>query len=204
MADHYGCKESNGYWSNWPSANKYCKRLIFRLNPVRLFHISEDPDIRVFEPRTSPSYFEGIRGKVVFAVSETVLHTYLLPRDCPRVTFYPTPKTSARDREKFFGNSLADFVIAVEQRWYQAIQQVVLYCYEFPVDNFTLLDQGAGYYISYESVIPIAMQPKSNVLEEFQNRKVELRVLDTLGTLAKEVSESTLQYSLIRMRNAAS
>ena len=55
---------------------------------MKLYHVSEEPDIEVFEPRPSPQNYESIKGNVVFAVNDIMLHNYLLPRDCPRVTYY--------------------------------------------------------------------------------------------------------------------
>ena len=49
-----------------------------------LFHISEESDIARFEPRAS----EYATGLVVWAIDETRLCNYLLPRECPRVTYY--------------------------------------------------------------------------------------------------------------------
>jgi hypothetical protein len=46
------------------------------------------------------------------------------------------------------------------------------------------------------------MQPVNNLIKELQCRNVELLIKETLWTLAQEVSQSTLRYSLIRMRNA--
>jgi hypothetical protein len=70
-------------------------------NFSRLFHISEEPNIALFEPRPSPSFFESITGDVVFAISDELLHNYLLPRDCPRVTWYPSDTTTETDKERF-------------------------------------------------------------------------------------------------------
>ena len=51
----------------------------------RLFHVSEDPAIEDFHPR--PSSVAPEVGPIVWAVAESHLPNYLLPRDCPRVTF---------------------------------------------------------------------------------------------------------------------
>jgi hypothetical protein len=171
-------------------------------NYSRLFHVSEKPDIAIFEPRPSPSYFEGITGDVVFAISGRLLHNYLLPRDCPRVTYYATDQTTVADKERFVGNTAASHVIIVESRWYKRITETRLYCYEFSQDNFTLIDECAGYFISYESSIPIAVHPVDNIISELLNRNIELRFAPTLIGLADVVSKSSLNFSLIRMRNA--
>jgi len=169
---------------------------------MRLFHISEVPSIRTFVPRPSPSYFENLTGDVVFAICDRLLHNYLLPRDCPRVTFYASERTTQEDREKFFGKSEADFVVTIESGWQPRLQNATLYCYEFSVDSFVSIDESAGYFISYKTVTPLSVQPVTDIEREFQKRKVELRVMPLLGHLAEEVRGSTLEYSLIRMRNA--
>lgn len=83
-------------------------------NYNRLFHISEEPGIHIFEPRPPPSFFKEIDGDVVFAINDRLLHNYLLPRDCPRVTYFATPETTEADKEKFIGNTAADYIIVVE------------------------------------------------------------------------------------------
>jgi hypothetical protein len=171
-------------------------------NAYRLYHVSEDPSIKSFEPRPSPSHYESITSEVVFAITDKLLHNYLLPRDCPRVTFYSKHDTSQQDKEIFLGKNSSDYVVAIENKWSEVAQRTTLYCYEFPTDNFILLDEGAGYYISYKTVAPISIRPIYNILDEFLKRGVELRSLPTLLHLAQEVSKSTLQFSLIRMRNA--
>ncbi len=171
-------------------------------NYKRLFHVSEEADISVFEPRPSPSFFEAIKGDVVFAISEALLHNYLLPRDCPRVTFYATAQTTLADRVKFIGPSIAKNVIVVESGWYQRIKNTTLYCYEFVSENFTLLDGIAGYYVSYRSVAPLRVWAVSDIIGELLNRNIELRFTPSLIDLADEVARSSMGFSLIRMRNA--
>ena len=55
---------------------------------LRLDHVSDVPNIDRFHPRIAPTTTATELGKVVWAVDEEHLHNYLLPRDCPRVTFY--------------------------------------------------------------------------------------------------------------------
>ncbi len=49
-----------------------------------LFHVSEESGIKRFEPRA----LEGGGKPVVWAIDDARLRNYLVPRDCPRVTFY--------------------------------------------------------------------------------------------------------------------
>lgn len=167
-----------------------------------LFHISEEPDIKIFEPRPSPSKFNSIKGDVVFAISEELMHNYLLPRDCPRVTYYVSAQTTKTDRDNYFKHSAADFVVVVEAGWYKKIINTTLYCYSFLPDTFILLDECAGYYISYESIKPIEVKVVTDLISELLKRNIELRFTPSLTALADAVSKSTLGFSLIRMRNA--
>ena len=171
-------------------------------NYSRLFHISEEPGIHLFEPRPSPSHFDDIKGDVVFAITDDLLHNYLLPRDCPRVTWYAGAKTNQADKKRFVGNSAANYIVVVESGWYQRIKETTLYCYEFPAENFTLIDECAGYYISYNPIVPISIKSINDIMAELLKRNIELHFTSSLIQLADAVSKSTLNFSLIRMRNA--
>jgi Family of unknown function (DUF6886) len=168
----------------------------------RLFHVSETAGINLFQPRQSPSYFPGITGNVVFAVSESLLHNYLLPRECPRVTWYAGSQTTNRDKNVFMLNTGARYTIVVEAGWYQRIKEATLYCYEFAPESFTLLDSCAGYHVSYQPVPPLSITIVEDIITELLSRNVELRFVPSILTLADAVSKSTLNFSLIRMRNA--
>lgn len=161
-----------------------------------LFHVSEQPDIKLFEPLPSPSYYENINDRVVFAIGEKLLHNYLLPRDCPRVAYYLNPCTADADQEKFMGESTASYIINVPVNWYEQIAAARLFCYEFLPDSFTLLDECAGYYISYQTIAPLAVKPVNDCMAELRKRNVELRFSSNLITLAQEVSRSSLNFSL--------
>lgn len=169
----------------------------------RLFHVSDDPAIPIFKPRPSPSSFEKIKGDVVFAITEKLLHNYLLPRDCPRVSFYAGPATSQHDADHFLGTAAAPYVLAIEKAWLQKIREAVIYLYELPSAPFELLDECAGYYITYDEVKPIGMRAIPDIMHELSTRNIELRFVDSLWPLADAVVVSSLQYSCIRMRNAA-
>ena len=98
--------------------------------------------------------------------------------------------------------STARYIVTVESAWLHEIQRAILYCYEFPTETFSLFDRNAGYYISYKPIIPLSVRPVYNVMEELLKRNVELRFTPTLKDLADAVTNSTLHYSLIRMKNA--
>jgi hypothetical protein len=168
----------------------------------KLFHISQQPSISIFTPRPSPSHFDNVTGDVVFAISEELLHNYLLPRDCPRVTFYAGPNTSDNDKQRFMGSSTASHIVIVENGWYECIKQTILYCYELAPDDFILIDECAGYYVSYKPAIPVAVTVINDIMAALLNRQIELQFTPSLVGIADAVKESSLQFSLIRMRNA--
>lgn len=171
------------------------------MRPDKLFHISDKSKIKIFEPLPAPFYPGVIRRDVVFAITDALLHNYLLPRDCPRITYYAGRATTPEDRSRFFGYSTARYIVTVESSWLHEIQRAMLYCYEFPSATFSLFDKNAGYYISYKPVVPLAVRPVYNVMDELLKRNVELRFTPEFGGLAEAVANSTLHYSLIRMRN---
>lgn len=169
---------------------------------MRLLHISEDPGIEVFEPRPSPQSYDKIKGNVVFAVSEEMLHNYLLPRECPRVTYFAKEDSLQSDIDEFIGSSTKKYFINIEEGWFERVFQTILYMYELPSESFELLDEGAGYYISYETIKPIDIQIVSDALYEINKRNTEIRTLPSLKQLAERISGSSLQFSIIRLRNA--
>jgi hypothetical protein len=169
---------------------------------MKLYHISEGEGIEIFEPRPSPQAYQNIKDNVVFAVTEEMLHNYLLPRDSPRVTYYSKPDSTNEDIEKFIGNNGHKYIINVEEGWLERIKQTTLYLYELPHESFILLDEGSGYYISYSPVKPVKVKIVNDILSELACRDVELRSIQSLKALAYEVSKSSLQFSIIRIRNA--
>jgi hypothetical protein len=161
-----------------------------------LFHVSEESGIARFEPRPSPSADE----LVVWAVSEDRLCNYLLPRQCPRVTYYAGPATSEADVARFLGPSPA--VIVVESAWLERIRSCRLFCYEFPPRTFACVDECAGYFVSREAVVPSRVHVVDDLLAALLERGVELRFVASLWPLRDAVIASSLRYSMIRMPNA--
>lgn len=161
-----------------------------------LFHVSEEQGIELFEPRWS----EIAKEKLVWAIDSDRLRNYLLPRECPRVTYYAGPQTTRADVEQFLGTSEA--VVAVESGWFERLRSGRLYCYHLPPDTFECLDECAGYFVSKFPVAPAAVEVLHDLILALLNRGVELRFVPNLWPLRDAVVASTLQFSLIRMRNA--
>jgi len=161
-----------------------------------LFHVSEQNDIEVFEPRWS----KPAEAKVVWAIDGDHLRNYLVPRECPRVTYYAGPQTTIADVEQFLGTSQA--VVAIESAWFERLRSSRLYCYHLPPETFECLDVCAGYFVSHLPVMPARVEVFDDLILELLKRGVELRLVPSLWSLRDAVVGSTLQFSLIRMRNA--
>jgi hypothetical protein len=161
-----------------------------------LYHVSEEPGIERFEPRPSKHTVEP----VVWAIDAARLRNYLVPRDCPRVTYYAGRDTSAADVERFLGSSPA--VVAVESGWWERLRSCRLCCYHLPPETFECIDECAGYFVSPVPVVPAGLQILDDPMAELLRRGVELRLVRDLWHLRDAVVASTLQFSIIRMCNA--
>jgi hypothetical protein len=167
---------------------------------TKLFHVSDQTGIEVFYPRPVPNPDAGVRGEAVWAVDEAHLPNYLLPRDCPRVTYAANAATSPQDRDKFLNS--ANRVVALEMGWKSRIETTELFLYEFPARGFELIDAGAGYFISRKEVVPKACTKLGNPLLLLKEKNVEVQFHEDLWELRDAVVESTLEFSVIRFRFA--
>jgi hypothetical protein len=161
-----------------------------------LFHVSEHAGIQRFEPR--PSALTS--APAVWAIDDQRLRNYLLPRECPRVTYYAGAATTAADRAAFLGTHSA--VIAIEERWLPRVRAVQLYVYDLPPETFSCIDECAGYFVSHVAVEPRGVHVCDDVLGQLARRGAHVRVEANLWPLRDAVAASSLRFSIIRMRNA--
>ena len=167
-----------------------------------LYHVSEEPAIERFEPRMPPTANPAVQTPVVWAVAKTHLANYLLPRECPRVTFRLAPGSSEQDRERFLGAGSPEHVVAIESRWFEHATTWTLWLYEFSPEPFVCADAAAGYFVSSAAIVPVSSRRVERPLSELVASGAELRILPELRVLASAVVSSTLTFSCIRMRNA--
>jgi hypothetical protein len=167
-----------------------------------LFHVSEERDIKRFEPRMPPTETPAVQTAVVWAVAKSHLGNYLLPRECPRVAFRLAPGTTEEDRRRFLSPGCPEQVVVIESGWFAQAANCTLWLYEFPPETFVCADATAGYFVSPVEVVPVACRCLGNPLTELLASGVELRVMPSLLGLASAVKASTLAFSCIRMRNA--
>ncbi|MBW7474244.1 hypothetical protein K0T92_05770 [Paenibacillus oenotherae] len=165
-----------------------------------VYHYSEESAIPRFEPRPAPAYPE--LGQVVWAVNEERAPNYYLPRDCPRIIARRGAPVSAELEEKLFGYSTADTIMFVEGRWLGRIRNAKLFCYTLPADTFVMIDGTAGYHVSEQGVTPLTVEPMGDLLARIVEKGIELRVVPNLFPLRDAVPKATMDYSMIRFRNA--
>ena len=164
-----------------------------------LYHFSEDPTIERFVPRPPLAHPEV--EPLVWAIDAWHAPMYYVPRDCPRVCFWPLPTTTVEDRVRFFDYVSARMVVAIEWAWFERVCKTQLYRYELPDESFESLHD-AGMYVSRQTVAPLKVESLGDLVEQMWAAHVELRLCSSLVPLAEAVIRSSLHFSLIRMRNA--
>lgn len=169
----------------------------------RLFHVSDKPGIARFHPRPVNAFDPRVVGEAVWAIDEGHLPNYLVPRECPRVTYVCDARTSIRDRRYFFGPSKVKRIIAIEARWLMRAIDTAIYLYRMPAETFECIDEHAGHYIARQSLAPIEIREIDNPLLEMLAHDIELRIVKDLLALHDEVAKSTLSFSSTRLRNAS-
>jgi hypothetical protein len=166
--------------------------------PGALWHFSEDPAIRRFEPR--PPAGDG----AVWAVDDAHAPLFWFPRDCPRVCAWVGTSTTDEDRERFFGSASArNRLNVVESGWERVIGRCRLYGYRMPAETFVLIDGSPGYWQSTLAVSPIERVEIGDLLTCHERAAIDLRVVDDVWAFYDEVAASTLSRSASRLRNSA-
>jgi hypothetical protein len=164
-----------------------------------LYHFSEDPTIARFIPR--PPLARPDVEPLVWAIDDWHAPLYFVPRDCPRVCFWPLPTTTSDDHERFFGAVAGRMVIAIESGWLERLRATVLHRYVMPGATFEdTYDHGV--HVSRRPVVPESVAPMGDLLVALTDTNVELRLVPSLVPLGRAIIQTTLHFSLIRMRNA--
>ncbi len=168
----------------------------------KLYHVSEHGSIKRFDPRPSPSVVPGVTEPVVWTIDEKHLINYLLPRECPRVTYYAIEKSNKEDIDTLLNSNASCHVVAIEDLWFEKALESEIWIYEFQPNAFSVVDEGAGYFASKKSVTPTGKRKIKNPLVELISRGAELRIVSSLWPLRDAVIQSSLQFSCVRMPNA--
>ena len=172
------------------------------MTPDILYHFSEDPSIERFVPR-------AVRvgppdEALVWAIDRAHCHQFYFPRDCPRVIISKSPHTSAEDAESFFGHTTATVIAAIESRWLKRMLSTTIYRYTLPAVGFELRNESAGYWVCEDECRPLEVEPIPDLMGALVDAGVDLRIMPSLVPLRDSVIESTVEFDIIRWRNAVS
>lgn len=171
------------------------------MTPDYLYHFSEEPTIERFVPR--PVKVGPSDEKLVWAIDSAHCHQFYFPRDCPRVIISKSPHTSAKDTETFFGHTTATVIAAIESNWLERLRNTTIYRYTLPSDGFVLRNESAGYWVSEYEYRPLEIEPIPDLMAALVDVGVDLRIMSSLVPLRDAVIESTVNFDIIRWRNAS-
>ena len=166
--------------------------------PHALWHVSENPAIERFEPHVSAT--AESQEPRVWAIDTRHLPLYWFPRECPRGTFWATPHTSSRDIELLGG---AARVHLVEAGWLDRIRAARVVAYRLPESTFAPDPEVGGYWLSRDPVVPVDVVEMGDLAAKHAHAGIELRAVSNLWPLWNRVVASTLEFSGIRLHNAA-
>lgn len=166
---------------------------------MRLFHVSEENNIDIFNPRIPDRNDLDKSVGLVWAIDEQHLPNFLTPRNCPRITYHVGEKTSVKDKRVFFTSPNIKHVVIIESKWFEAMKSTCLFIYEFDPKDFELQDSIAGYYTSKVRQIPIAKYTINDLFAALFERNVELRVVKNLWDISDRIKATTLNWSICRM-----
>lgn len=167
---------------------------------MNLYHFSEEPNITIFKPRKLD--YRINEPAQVWAIDEVHAPHYFFPRDCPRVCIWPKEDTTELDLNRFFGHSKTNRIVAIETGWFERVRKGYIYRYVFQPDDFTLYEPNAGYYTTTRTVKPLAVERLDDLLGSLTALGIELRITPSLIPLKQSILSSTINFSMIRMKNA--
>jgi hypothetical protein len=161
-----------------------------------LFHVSDAGPFTTMSPRPSPPGTAHEGRTLVWAVDETHLPNYLLPRHCPRVCW------AAASEQGELLSSPAARVIVVETSWGPRLLHAGLKVHHLDPQGFTLFDATAGYWVSEQQVRVHDVSRVDDCFTTLAELDVELRLTSSLWPYADAVVAAAGEFSIIRMRNA--
>ena len=168
--------------------------------PHALWHVSGEAAIGTFEPHRSATALTD--EPLVWTVDTRHLPLFWFPRDCPRATFWADSTTSAEDAERFLLGRRGR-VHAIEWAWLDRFLAASVFAYRLPEPTFAPHPEVGGYWISREPVEPVDVVVLAELARRHAEAEIELRVVSNLWPLWARVTASTLEFSGIRLRNAA-
>ena len=168
--------------------------------PFALWHFSEDPALSLFRPQARPANPDA--PPLVWAVDMRHAPMFWFPRDCPRGCIWPVSRTTAEDREKFFGQSAAHRVHVMEANWVWQMRGCRLYAYRLPGETFRPHDVVGGYWVSDRKVEAIERVVVDDLIGRHAVAGIELRITPSIWPLWERVMDSTVEFSGSRLRDS--
>lgn len=168
--------------------------------PHALWHVSEDPAIRRFEPHRAKT--AETDELLVWAIDTRHLPLYWFPRDCPRCTYWAGPRAVDADVAAFLDGRRDARVHVIEDGWLERVRAARVYVYRMPAETFTEDPMTAGYWMSREAVEPIETDTLDDLAGRHAAAGIALRTERNLWPLWDRVVRSTLEFSGMRLRNA--
>jgi Family of unknown function (DUF6886) len=166
--------------------------------PHALWHVSETPSIERFEPHVSAT--ASSPEPRVWAVDTRHLPLYWFPRECPRGTFWATQETTSEDAELLGGSPR---IHVVERDWLERMRTSRVVAYRLPEAAFAPDPDVGGYWLSRDAVAPLERVELGDLPARHATAGIELRVVENIWPTWDRVVGSTLEFSGIRLRNAA-
>ena len=162
-----------------------------------LWHVSEDPGIKVFHPQQNELH--ALDEPLVWAVDTHYQWLYWFPRDCPRACWEANDGTTEEDVARWLDGDRKRRVAVIETGWLGRMRKATLYAYRLPQATFEPWDK---FFVSRETVVPRERVELGDLLARHADAGNELRIAPALYPLWDNVVETTLDFSGIRLRNA--
>jgi len=166
-----------------------------------LWHYSEDPSLATFRPHTPATNPDA--PPQVWAVDTRHAPMFWFPRDCPRGCIWPSSRTTAEDRERFFGQSATARLHVMEAGWLDRMRACRLYAYRLPTGPFRPDDTVGGYWVTTATVEATERVAAGDLLDLHAAAGIELRITPSIRPFWDQVVASTVEFSGSRLRNAA-
>jgi hypothetical protein len=126
---------------------------------------------------------------------------FWFPRGCPRAAFWPSSSTSPADLDRFFDGETKR-VHATEYAWLDRIRSAEIVAYRLPEDTFRPHHGVGGYWVSDVVVEPIEVVRLGDLIARHAEGGIEFRLVPNLWPLWDRVTNSTVEFSGSRLKNA--
>lgn len=162
-----------------------------------LYHVSETPDIPIFNPRPPTRADLDANTPLVWAIDGAHIANFMTPRDVPRVCFKQGDSSTPEDLAQWLVKGQG--AVAIEKGHWPIMLRTTLYVYAFDKAAFTLQDKVAGYYVSTTPQVPLFCRIVVDLPSAIHAQGMRLMLVDNLWPLARRIVNTTLDWSLCRM-----